>query len=365
MKIKRFAVAAITAAVFLSAGGRALADEVVVPQEGVAAGGEESFVYTIVRHDTLWDISKRFLKNPLKWPKIWKINPYIKNPDLIYPGNVVKILPDGSLVIIGKKVDVDKLPVVSIAPDGEKTQVLEPEPEPKAPEPKAPVPTMASDAMQRTGFISKEELDASGAVVASKEKRIYMAEGDRIFLSLKDAGGANVGDRFTIFRIGPVVRHPVTNKKIGNLYDTLGYATVTGNDSVVEAKIDNSYKEIEAGDRLMPYASPVKEIEITKTEAEASGVIVSSLEGRENLGAGDIAYIDIGSSNGVKDGNVMRIFRKDKKVADPMNKRHKIQLPPIELGTLIVFKAGEKTSSCVVLNSVQTIVKGDLVSTLQ
>lgn len=365
MKIRRLAVAALAATLFLSAGDRAFSDEVVIPEQenGTAPRSEEPFIYTIVRHDTLWDISKKFLKNPFKWPKIWKLNPYIKNPDLIYPGNVVKILPDGTIVVVGKKVDLEKLPVVSIEPGAEKTVVLEPAVEPAAPAPKPPVPTMASDAMERTGFISKEELEMSGAVLESKEDRLYSAKGDRIFVSFKNADEVKAGDRFTVFRVGPAVKHPVTGKNLGYTYDTRGYLTVTGKGSVVEAKIDVSYKEIETGDKLRPYAEPVREVEITEPESEASGFIVASLEGRENLGKGDIAYIDLGSGS-VKEGNVMRIFRRDKKVADPMSGR-KVELPPVELGTLIVVKTGEKTSSCVVVDSLKTIVKGDSVSTLR
>ena len=47
--------------------------------------------YTVTKGDTLWDISENELKDPFLWPKVWKENPEIKNPDLIYPGQKIRI----------------------------------------------------------------------------------------------------------------------------------------------------------------------------------------------------------------------------------------------------------------------------------
>jgi LysM repeat protein len=47
--------------------------------------------YVVKKGDTLWDLAFQFLGDPFKWPLIWQLNTYIKNPDLIYPGNILNI----------------------------------------------------------------------------------------------------------------------------------------------------------------------------------------------------------------------------------------------------------------------------------
>jgi hypothetical protein len=374
MKIKRYLSAALSAGFLAAIPGSVFADVVEVPvavDQGAHEAVEDPRVgaaetdapryYTIVKGDTLWDITTKYLEDPFRWPKVWRLNPYIKNPHLIYPGNIVRITPDGIEVLAPR----ETLPVVGIEPEAERVVVLEPPPAPvPPPPPPPPAPRLMSYSMAREGFLTAEEIDASGAIVAPKEDHLLISADDAVYVSFKDRSGVEEGDRFTVYKVGKEVRHPVTKKSLGYLIDILGNLEVTDAGRVIEANVRAAYKEMSTGSRLKPYTEPITEVEITEAGAAAQGYIVASVEGRVEMASGNIVYIDAGKNDGVAAGNLMRAFRRNKTVADPMDSKRKIELPYIDLGTLIVVEAMDRTAACVVVESLRPMRTGDQVSTL-
>jgi nucleoid-associated protein YgaU len=71
----------------------ALALTVERPAAGDAAPRPENpnaRTHVVVRGDTLWDIAKKHVGNPYRYPELTELS-NIRNPDLIYPGDIVRI----------------------------------------------------------------------------------------------------------------------------------------------------------------------------------------------------------------------------------------------------------------------------------
>lgn len=366
-------------------------ESIRAPQEtGTVKIPDEENVYIIKKGDTLWHISEMFLKDPFKWPGVWKINPYIENPHLIYPGNTVKILPTG-LVVSGEKA---KEAAIEVVPEGlpvEKMQKLkeplQPQEQPKealakieepappqppeekpAPQPTPDIVKVSSAVMERYGFISVKDMEGKGMIVGSKAERLLLSQGDIVYISLIKGTESIDGDKFIIFITTGKVKHPVTEEPIGFLTDTLGILEVikVEKDGVIAAKIEKSYKEILKGARLKSYEPPVKEVVVKKAEKIVEGLIIESMEGKVGLAENDMVYLDKGKNSGLDVGNTMNIFRPTNTVDDPMSKEKKIiKLPPTELGRLVIIRVEDDTSTAFIIKSRQVIYKGDRVRTVE
>ena len=151
--------------------------------------------YVVVKGDTLWDISARFLESPWRWPEVWSFNPQIENPHLIYPGDVVALVYDES----GKpmlKVERGQA-TVKFSPKVRATRVDK------------PISSIPLDAISqflgKPRIVTKREINNAAYVLAGTENRIIAGEGDIVYVRGIVSGGDS---EFSVLRIGDPYRNP-------------------------------------------------------------------------------------------------------------------------------------------------------------
>jgi hypothetical protein len=230
------------------------------------AGGAREGVYVIKKGDTLWDLSQKYLEDPFLWPRLWQSNQYITNPHWIYPGNPIRFYPFEEVRIPPTKPPEIRPPEVrppEVKPEiAEKPPVEEKPVEEALPPVKPPEVALRPEALpprdQRwPGFLTREEFPGIGVVVEPKESgRLLMAEGDFIYLAFKTRDPIEIGERFTIFRISPTIKHPLTGEKLGRKVSIMGDCKITaGHGALYTAEILKSFAEIHVGDRITNYQS--------------------------------------------------------------------------------------------------------------
>lgn len=372
--------------------GDSIAQEAVKKEEPQQAQkGElqipEERKYLVKEGDTLWDISTSVMKDPFLWPRLWKDNKYIINPDLIYPGNVI-ILPG------------EEIAVTEIAPELIKEAPKEAEPVKKTEEAPAPVaeeaaPPVEEEAaapaaepevarkearpftLEGVGVLSDEtllfssgfvvsRLEDKGVIIGSWDKKVILSDNDVIYINRKNNPAIANGDKYTVYKVVRQVIHPITEKKVGYLVKILGVVQITDvKKDVATGAIIRSFDYIGYGDKLMPYKKAAVTDELLKEKASARklrGYIVEVKDEKIQNAQLDVVYIDKGTRDGVTIGERFVVVRPGLKTSK-YSPGEGMKLPGQIVGELKVLSVQEGTAAALILNSVRTITKGDIVET--
>ncbi len=254
--------------------------------------------YTVVRGDTLWSIAGRFLKQPWRWPELWKMNQdQIKNPHLIYPGDVIVLDRSArEMQLRLKQLDTVRLsPKVRVEPLAAKA-----------------VPTISPAAIEP--FLSKplvvgeDELASAPRLVAGRDARVALGAGDVAYAVglAKDKGTA-----WQIFRRGDSLVDPETKEILGYEAIYLGEARVREFGAEVSTvEIVKSTQEIYRGDALLPASKEMPTFAYVPRAPQKSvrGHIVSTYGSLLETGAKSIVALSKGSKDGLEVGHVLAIY---------------------------------------------------------
>jgi nucleoid-associated protein YgaU len=314
--------------------------------------------HTVERGDTLWDISGKYLQNPWYWPKVWSFNPQIENPHWIYPGDEIRLqqddgspaaAPAGELPALSKG-DFGNLGNDDVSVAG-RIGALQP----------------GNVLAPTAGFVTEHELAESGVLAKSWEEKSLLMEGDRVYLEWLERDAVQVGGTYVIYRTDRPISHPREGGTVGYLTRILGTAKVVEarpNAKYVTAVIQRSLSEIERGDRIGPVAGELfHRVDRTPNQSEVEGFILATLEDNiHELGQGNVVFLDKGKAHGLAAGNTLDVVRAgDGLDDDGYTPYYDEELPPENIGSLMVVDVKETTAAAVVVRSIREVRIGDRV----
>lgn len=303
--------------------------------------------YTVKKGDTLWDISEFFLRDPWLWPEIWYVNPQIRNPHLIYPGDIISLVYiDGRpRLTLQRGRDIKLSPEVKVLPHADAIPAL-------------PL-DIINNFLSRNRLVTQEEIDGAPYVVAGYEKRLLSGSGDNFYAR----GQFDETPAYGLYRIGEPYVDPETDELLGIRAQDVGSAklkTVEGDIGTLLAS--RTVEEVRVGERLFPHEE--RRLESTfypsAPESDVEGVIMAVEGGISQVGHLDVVAINRGEREGLTEGSVLAIFKRGETITDKVAKE-KITLPHERAGLLMIFRTFEKMSYGLVLNAERPLAVNDIV----
>lgn len=320
----------------------------IITLPAVALADDHEFKqYSVIKGDTLWSISGKELSDPFLWPKIWKENPDIKNPDRLYPGQTVRI----PLSLLQK----ERAEEVSGARQESPLQPTPTSAKAEALTKKGPAsielkPLISNSALMASGYIS-DTISSAGAIAGTASDRNIFGNNDIVYVKMKQP--AKIGDRFYIFRANNPVHHPLTGRYLGYEVEMLGIAEITQFEyGETKAVITQIFSDVNTGDLLQPFyemTPPLTSGNHRKPHMDATVLAVKSLH---LLGGNlDIAYIDKGERDGIDVGDMFRTVN--------------IGTHKAPNGVIQIIYTRDTTSTAIIREFTDSITAGNLVTHLE
>jgi LysM repeat protein len=316
--------------------------------------------HVVVRGDTLWDISAKFLASPWKWPSVWQMNKeQIKNPHLIYPGDVVYLDRSGASprLRLGKQVSGGE--AASVGPNKLEPLVR------SEPIDKAPISTISSQAIEaflnRPLIVEENTLLKSPRIIGGSDARLYVGRGDKVYARGFDTT-AEIGSDWHIYRTAKPILDPDTKKTIAYEAIYVGAAKLERTGDPATMRVTGTQEEIGEGDRMVRAERALTFNYSPKPpDSQVTGKIVSVYKGVTQAGKNSVIAMNLGKSNGVDVGTVMKIQQVGREITDQLTKE-KLRLPDESVGHVLIFRTFDKISYGLIVDVTGYPQIGDKVS---
>ncbi len=357
-------------------GQPALAADAPTPAPGRSASvplaADAPSSYTVQRGDTLWGVASKFLSQPWYWPEIWYLNPDIKNPHRIYPGDTLRLVydADGRPQVRVERGTVERGNEVHLSP-----QVRE---LPLSQSITAIPYDIVAAFMSKPSVLPKEEADKLPYVVAVGEDKVAAGMDDTLYV--RGVADGEPGVRFNVIHIGDKLTDPDSHRALGYQGIYTGRARLEPStpasgkdrDRLAKLVLTESTRETLPGDRLVRDNLDVPVDFIPHAPSRpVNGKIISVIGGVNVIGQYQVVVVNRGKADGLEPGNVLGIWEVGDRVKDrgrdgltnanqfsePFVRT--VQLPSELAGNFMVFKTYEHLSYGLVMTATSEIHVGD------
>jgi hypothetical protein len=316
-------------------------------------------IHVVQKGDTLWDISDYYLGTPWIWPSLWRDNPKIENPHLIFPGD--KIWVSASEMRKVSDEEAAALMAGRGADDEEPTPAAIAEDLPSVPVPQAPPQYFRYPELPTVGVVAKKELKGLAQIVGTTEEQVYLAQGDVVFIDLGKQDTA-VGDQYVIFKTGEKVYDPTTRRVLGRYTHVLGWLEVTEvYEESARAKVRMAYADLMPGAYLKPREVPKVEIAIKKSPPGVEGRLADLLSHPKYNAGGDVVVLNRGSEDGLQVGSPLEVYRpvSNEWKSNWYGRRPDVDIPHEVVAQMIVLSTEPHTAMAYVRRSTTELAYGD------
>lgn len=322
--------------------------------------------YVVVKGDTLWDISGKFLNDPWRWPTLWGANPQIANPHLIYPGDrLTLVFIDGQPRLVVKP-QVRKSPEGRVMPKG------------------SAIPAVSLSVIQpylsQNRVVDAEWFAAQPMILGGESPSRHHIENDIIYVQANLPKGMKVA----AYHPGRIFSNKNTDEALGQEVILTASGRVVESGEISKVQLMNNLRETKAGYRLLPIEDDalVSAYFMPKAADVQDAYVLGTNNDIREAGKLEVVYISKGQSDGVEPGDVFAIHRDGETVVindegTPVSTIDRnaynnllakfgsddaIKLPDIYHGNLMVFKVFDKVSMGLIMASSRPVRIDDKLS---
>lgn len=294
-------------------------------------------IHVVRPGDTLWDLARRYLNDPLLWPEIFRINPdIIRDPARIYPAEQLRIPWAGEGQFAGELGEPER--TIFFPRETGPTQV---EHLIRAAG-TADVPVLTRGDFYRAAFLAPDrEVTHVGQIteriaptVVPVELPSQISIYERVLISLAPGASVREGDRLQFFRRGRSVRHH------GRVWEPTALATVAAvENGVATAVVIQLFDAPTVGD--LAFLAAQFPVAPGVSPAPATGVdgrIVAFQNPHPIQVTQEIVFLDRGASSGIEAGDEFVAYRPPERNRDDFR-------PAVEVARLQVVRVTPQTAS--------------------